>query len=1001
MEAQNAIYLDDETGGKGRQFKARFLVPGLVKYDYGVCLLTKENADKFIQGFIGCPVVINHQTVTDDNAKAVSVGNIFSVWFDEKDGYYWCNGIINDKDAIELINKGYSVSCQYTITEYSDNEKGTLHNGNPYDKVIENGKPEHLAIVNNPRYEGAIIAVNAIMAENADKWITIHPNGEENKGRHLLLKDGESVEDAMHRNGWYKKRQAKEDTKEDNFEKETKATKKDENRHQKIRDLEDKAYKEFKKTYDNYINGSVKISDFGKAKEQFNQKYKDAFDKLESDRFVSFEDLAKRENKQPDKEKKGEPKKYTYTLTKKEVGNDAWLGGMADTGNYYTNGSFAIDKRYLDIKGQEPKKVPDIDNNVKKLLTETAKKKQKEENYTNVKDFEVGELKSDSGKPIPVAKYSYDDEKYGYTRNIYVNKKYNDLFKNFELKFGSEYSPIYAYDKRELVGILMPIQGRDSSYTASNSFVEQFKDTLYTVLAEGIANRLGELIASNEDKWITIHPHGEDSDDYRRLLIKDGETVEDAMHRQGYYNKRQAKDEKALKEEQKQLYHDILKAKREGNKELHHKLLQRYNKIDAQLKGQKTPDKGKDANTKKEDNTNGNGLLPSYANEFFKKKEAEQKAREKWHKLLAEYQDKAKNDKKFAEYQEQIDAIYAKMRDIKYYSEEFQQLINEKNKIIDEKHAYEREFYKEVYKAQEEYSNLSIEGDKKDIITKMTNDIKKQINKISSNNNDFVNKINKLDTSEFDKLNEQDKEFDAKQNKLVEQMRELSYDDPKRVALRAQYSEYAKKRGEIIKKQKEARYKTALQVSKLLQVENGVKLKAKSSPAMQEITNKLKECLDGVIPSTNFNNAEITVRKHEGRAFQSGSTINISANEKIETAIHETMHHLEEHSEHVLMNSLAFAASRTEGEKQESLKRLTGLRYKANEVCKKDKFFNPYCGKLYDSFGGRNKNFANSNASEIMSMGVQELFTNPKEFAKNDREYFDFVVANLQGKLWN
>lgn len=158
--AMNAIYFDEETGGKGRQFKSRFLVPGLVKYDYGVCLLTKENADKFIHGFVGCPVVINHREVTDDNAKAVSVGNIFSVWFDEKDGYYWCNGIINDKQAIELINKGYSVSCQYTITEYSDNDSNALHNGNPYDKIIENGKPEHLAIVNNPRYEGAIIAVN-------------------------------------------------------------------------------------------------------------------------------------------------------------------------------------------------------------------------------------------------------------------------------------------------------------------------------------------------------------------------------------------------------------------------------------------------------------------------------------------------------------------------------------------------------------------------------------------------------------------------------------------------------------------------------------------------------------------------------------------------------------------------------------------------------------------------------------------------------------------------
>lgn len=218
-KATNAIYLDEEIAGKGRQFKCRFLVPGLVKYDFGVCLLTKENADRFIQGFVGCPVIINHQDLTDKNAKEKSVGNIFSVWFDEKDGYYWCNGIITDKHAIELIDKGYSVSCQYTITDYSDNTTGALHNGNSYDKLIEDGKPEHLAIVNNPRYEGAIIAVNAILAQNEDKWITVHPNGEDEKGRHLLLKDGETPKEAMQRQwGVYEKRQAKETQKKDTAE---------------------------------------------------------------------------------------------------------------------------------------------------------------------------------------------------------------------------------------------------------------------------------------------------------------------------------------------------------------------------------------------------------------------------------------------------------------------------------------------------------------------------------------------------------------------------------------------------------------------------------------------------------------------------------------------------------------------------------------------------------------------------------------------------------------
>ena len=38
---------------------------------------------------------------------------------------------------------------------------------------------------------------------NNDKWITIHPNGEDGKGRPLLLKDGESPKEAIERT--YKK----------------------------------------------------------------------------------------------------------------------------------------------------------------------------------------------------------------------------------------------------------------------------------------------------------------------------------------------------------------------------------------------------------------------------------------------------------------------------------------------------------------------------------------------------------------------------------------------------------------------------------------------------------------------------------------------------------------------------------------------------------------------------------------------------------------------------
>lgn len=176
LTAQN-VFLDENTGGKGKYFKARFLQPGLVKYSFGVCVLEKDTIDKFINEFVGCPVIIGHKDVTNENAKDLSCGNICHVWYDEADGWYWGDGIIDNEEAVSLINEGYNVSCQYEITEYSNNTTNALHNGNPYDKVILNGKPEHLAIVDKPRYENAMIAMNALdkteedmKAENG--WIT-------------------------------------------------------------------------------------------------------------------------------------------------------------------------------------------------------------------------------------------------------------------------------------------------------------------------------------------------------------------------------------------------------------------------------------------------------------------------------------------------------------------------------------------------------------------------------------------------------------------------------------------------------------------------------------------------------------------------------------------------------------------------------------------------------------------------------------------------------------
>lgn len=178
LKATNAIYLEDGNGQEGRPFKSRFLQAGLVKYDFGVCLLKKETIDKFVNTFVECPVIIDHKDNLTDSDR---VGTIQKIWFSADDGWFWCSGIITDEKAIDLIENGYNVSCQYRITGYMENDEGKLHNANPYDKEILDGVFEHLAIVENPRYEDAFIAVNAYIAKNNDFKENDHPRDDEGK----------------------------------------------------------------------------------------------------------------------------------------------------------------------------------------------------------------------------------------------------------------------------------------------------------------------------------------------------------------------------------------------------------------------------------------------------------------------------------------------------------------------------------------------------------------------------------------------------------------------------------------------------------------------------------------------------------------------------------------------------------------------------------------------------------------------------------------------------
>lgn len=162
----------------GKKFKSKFIQAGLANYpnSFGIALIRKESFDKFINTLEGKPVIINHQDVTKDNFKDVEVGTVCNVWYDPNDGWYWCDGVITDETAIELIkNKGWSVSCSYNIT--LANDEGGLENNVHYDIEFLDGVFTHLAIVDNPRYERANIVLNS-KTEFLNEDITIANGGD-------------------------------------------------------------------------------------------------------------------------------------------------------------------------------------------------------------------------------------------------------------------------------------------------------------------------------------------------------------------------------------------------------------------------------------------------------------------------------------------------------------------------------------------------------------------------------------------------------------------------------------------------------------------------------------------------------------------------------------------------------------------------------------------------------------------------------------------------------
>jgi hypothetical protein len=160
-----------------KRYRAYYIEPGLADYsdlDLGMVLIQKPALDKMMDSYIGKPVWnMSHRTTDEVEAfdfanqdpKDLADGIIAATGYDPESGWYWQDILVWDQetqDTIDLKDRNgnpiYSASCAYTPTKEIG---GGSYHGIEYQAEVIDGRGDHLAIVPNPRYEGAKIYANS------------------------------------------------------------------------------------------------------------------------------------------------------------------------------------------------------------------------------------------------------------------------------------------------------------------------------------------------------------------------------------------------------------------------------------------------------------------------------------------------------------------------------------------------------------------------------------------------------------------------------------------------------------------------------------------------------------------------------------------------------------------------------------------------------------------------------------------------------------------------
>ena len=183
---------------------------------------------------------------------------------------------------------------------------------------------------------------------------------------------------------------------------------------------------------------------------------------------------------------------------------------------------------------------------------------------------------------------------------------------------------------------------------------------------------------------------------------------------------------------------------------------------------------------------------------------------------------------------------------------------------------------------------------------------------------------------------------------------------------------------------------------------------------------KAQASLDDLMRITSKNIApeaiEVTSTR-KSRCFYLGGTVYLSTNFRSDSPAHEAVHGLELSNPELNARSIDFLVKRGGNEEPQPLYKLTGISgYGADEYAFKDSFVekgnDAYCGKAYANreqggFGKKKQRDVfmalsteekkqRIRTTDLLTMGVERVINDAAKFAREDPEYFKFVLTTLR-----